>query len=79
MLEGFCTITCCQVLELHTQIQYTILRSKYLPVIWLVLYSCEPLSIALGVENRVMVFESKMPKTVFIPKRGSNRRMEKIT
>jgi len=55
------------------------LRSKYLHVILLVLCSSEPWSLAKGVENRVMVFENKMPKIVFIPKRGSNRRMEKIT
>jgi hypothetical protein len=55
------------------------LTSKYLYVILLALYRCEPWSLAKGVENRVMVFENKMPKIVFIPKRGSNRRMEKIT
>jgi len=56
-----------------------LLRSKYLHVILFVLFSCEPWCLAIGVENRVMVFENKMPKIVFIPKRGSKRRMKKIT
>jgi hypothetical protein len=54
------------------------LRSKYFHVILLILCSCEPWSLARGAENRVRVFENKMPKIVFIPKRGNNRRVEKI-
>jgi hypothetical protein len=53
------------------------LRSKYLHVILLVLYSCEPWSLAKGVENRVRVFENKVPKIVFIPKRGLTGEWEK--
>ena len=62
---------------LSKNLKIKILRTVILPV---VLYGCETWSLTLKEEHRLRVFENRVLRRIFGPKRdGGNRKMEKIT
>jgi hypothetical protein len=54
--RAFCFLVCCQILKI-----------RILPV---VLYGCETWSLALREEHRLRVFENRVPRRIFGPKRN---------
>ena len=62
---------------LSKNLKIKIYRTIILPV---VLYGCETWSLILREEHRLRVFDNRVLRRIFGPKRdGGNRRMEKIT